>query len=179
MEILIRYLLLLIFFLFIAKGEDALLVNTYVRMTPKIMFLDTQAALHNPANKAILAVVYEEKNKNSAKKIADEINGYYGGKIGNLSFSALPLPVEELINRHDIAFAYLTQMGRHSITQISAWGISNSVPTFSYDPKDLDNGILGSIVIERTTVIYLNKNILKLSKIRFNETLFQIARLIE
>ncbi|MCK9372932.1 MAG: hypothetical protein M0P91_07025 [Sulfuricurvum sp.] len=179
MEILIRYFVFLSFLLCIAKGEDVLLVNTYVRMIPKIMVLDTQAALHNPANKTILAVVYEDKNKNSAKKIAEEINGYYGGRIGNLSFSAVALPVEELINRHDIAFAYLTQMGKYSISQISAWGISNSVPTFSYDPKDLDNGILGSIAIERTTVIYLNKNVLKLSKIRFNETLFQIARLIE
>jgi len=38
---------------------------------------------------------------------------------------------------------------------------------------------LGSIAIERSTVIYMNKTVLKEGKFRFNDTLFQIARLIE
>lgn len=179
MEILIRIFVVLMIGFLTAYAEDSLLLNTHIRMIPKIMALDTQALSHSSSGKAVLSVVYDENHKNSAKKVADEINTDYDGHIGILPFVAIAISVDELMLRHDIAFVYLVEMRNSSVRRVAPWGILNSVPTFSYNSENLDLGILGAIAIERSTVIYLNKNVLKEGKFRFNDTLFQIARLVE
>lgn len=143
------------------------------------MALDTQALSHNPSGKATLAIVYDDNRKINAKKIADEINNNHNGHIGILPFVAIPVSVDELVIRRDIAFAYLIDMSKSSVNRVASWGTSSSVPTFAYNAQNLDLGILGTIVIERSTVIYINKNVLKAGKFRFNDSLFQIARLVE
>lgn len=168
----------MIFSLF-ANAEETILLNTHIKMIPKIMALDSQALSHNGSNKAILAVVYDNNQKNNAQFIADEINKNYNGKVANLFFNAVAVSADELIERHDIAFAYLTHMNVSSVIRSANWGISNSVPVFSYDVSDMDHKVLGSITLERNTVIYISKNILKAGRFRFNDALFQIARLVE
>ncbi len=179
MEILIRLLLFLVLVLSSAKAEDPLLLNAHIRMIPKIMFLDTQVSSHNTGDKAILGVIYAGNRKSSAKKIAEEITSYHNGKVGSFPFIAVAISVDELLTRNDVAFAYLIEMDNTSIKHVASWGVSHSVPTFSYDPNALDLGILGSISIERTTVIYLNKRVLKSAKFHFHSSLFQIAKLVE
>lgn len=142
------------------------------------MALDTQALSHNTSGKAILGIVYDDSRKINAKKIADEINNTYNGTVGTLPFIAIPISVDELVIRRDIAFAYLTDMSKSSVLRVASWSILNVCPTFSYNAQNLDLGILGTIVIERSTVIYINKNVLKAGKFRFNDSLFQISRLI-
>lgn len=171
---------ILIFIVFLSvQAEDALLLNSHIKMIPKIMALDTRLSLKSYSNKPILAIVYEGNRKNTAQKIADEIILCHNGKVANISFSTVALSVDELLVRQDISFAYITKMSTSSIRKIGAWGINNTIPTFSYDISNLEDGILGSIAIERSTVIYMNKTALKEGKFRFNDTLFQIARLIE
>ena len=164
---------------FALYAEDTFLLNAHIRMIPKIMSLDTQVLSHNPSGKAILGIVYDDNRKNNAKKIADEINNNYNGNVGTIPFIAVPISVNELVIRRDIAFAYLIDMSQTSAYRVASWSISSNCPTFSYNSDNLDVGILGTIVIERNAVIYINKNVLKAGKFRFNDSLFQIARLIE
>ena len=178
MEILIHLFVLLMIGLFNVHAEDSILLNAHIRIIPKIMALDTQALSHNTSGKAVLGIVYDDGHKNNAKKIADEINRNYNGNVGAIPFAAVPISVDELVIRRDIAFAYLIDMSHTSVNRVASWGNSNSVPTFSYNAQNLDLGILGTIVIERSTVIYINKNVLKAGKFRFNDSLFQIARLV-
>ncbi len=140
------------------------------------MALDATVSHKSPI---ILAIVCENGRKSNAQKIADEIIRYHSGKVANISFSTLVLSVDDLLSRRDITFAYLTQMSSQSVKKVALWGTNNSIPTFSYDVNDLELGILGSITIERSTVIYINKETLKQGKFRFNDTLFQLARLTE
>lgn len=172
----LRLWFLLSIFLIFAQADDNVLLNTHIKMIPKIMVLDQKAA--SRINAGILAIVYEPNRKVLAQKIADEINQNYNGKVGNLNFLAIAVNVDDLLSRKDISFVYLTSMSNRSVDKIAAWSILGSIPTFSYDLADLERGILGSIVIERSTVIYINKNVLKEGKFRFNDTLFQLARLI-
>lgn len=165
---------------FLALGaEDTLLLNANVRMIPKIMALNARLSSKDFANQAILGIIYADNHKTNAKNIADKMNRLYNGKIANLSFVATPISVEDLMGRRDLSFVYVTQMSESSTARIGAWGIANAVPTFAYDISGLEHGILGSIAIERDTVIYISKTALKTGKFHFNDTLFQIARLIE
>lgn len=161
----------------IVQADDKILINTHIRMIPKIMALDSKN--QSPSSKATLAIVYEGNRKTLARSIADEINLSYNGKVANLPFTTIALSVDELFLRHDISFIYVTKMSEKSIKKIAQWGVENTIPTFSYELSDLEDGILDSIAIERSTVIYINKPVFKEGKFRFNETLFQVARLIE
>ncbi len=177
MEVLMKILFSLLITWLMVQAEDNVLINTHVRMIPKIMALDSKN--QSQYSKATLAIVYEGSRKALARSIADEINLNYNGKVANLPFTAIVLSVDELFLRHDISFVYVTKMSEKSIKKIARWGIESTVPTFSYELSDLEDGILGSIAIERSTVIYINKPVFKEGKFRFNETLFQVARLIE
>ncbi|MDD2781334.1 hypothetical protein [Sulfuricurvum sp.] len=143
------------------------------------MALDTRLVSKESSNKSILAIVYEGNRKNIARTIADEINQQHNGKVANMNFTTIAIPLEELVLRRDISFVYLTQMSTSSVRKIAQWGIENTIPTFSYNTSDLEEGVLGSIAIERSTIIYINKTTLKKGNFRFNDTLFQIVRLLE
>lgn len=177
MEVLMKILFALLVTWVMLNGDDSVLIDTHIRMIPKIMALDTKN--QSKSSKATLAIVYEGNRKSLAYSIADKINQNYNGKVANLPFSAIALSVDELFSRDNVSFAYVTKMSEKSVKKIAQWGIENTIPTFSYEHSDLENGILGSIAIERFTVIYINKPVFKEGKFRFNEALFQIARLTE
>lgn len=178
MEILIRTAVFLIFLSLFVHAEDSVLINAHIRMVPKIMTLNTVPSA-NSSTKSILGVIYEGNHRSQAQAVAEKMNKYHNGKISTISFNAVPISVDELPTQRNISFAYLTQMSTAATTKVGEWGVANSIPTFSYDVSALEHGVLGSIAIERTTVIYINKNVLKNGKFHFNDTLFQIARLIE
>lgn len=179
LEILMRIVLglLLIWFSCLATDES-LLFNANVRMIPKIMALDSR--LSGKSTKSTLAIVYDSNQKNSAFIMAEQMNRLYNSKVSNISFNAVAISAEEAMSRKDIHFVFWFQKGNSPLTKkIAVWGMTNSIPTFSYDTNNLEYGILGSIAIERSTILYINKSTLKAGKYYFNETLFQIARFIE
>lgn len=160
-------------------AQNNLLLNTHIRMIPKIMALDMKLVAKSGSEKIQLAIVYDDDRKKIATEIASEINRYYNNKIGSITFIAFPLSSNELIDHRDISFIYTIALSTYSLKKVALWGIRNSVPTFSDNMDGLEEGILGSIAIERSTVIYLSKSVLKEGKFRFNDSLFQIARLVE
>lgn len=173
-----RIFLLLLIGYFSLFANESFIINTHIRMLPKIMALDTR--LKASSSKAIFAVVYDSNRKVNAELIADEINKFHNGKVSNIPFIAIALSVNEVTERRDISFVYVTQKcNTKSLKKIASWGIENSIPTFSYDVSDLEYGILGSVAIERNAIIYINKNTLKEGKFHFEGTLYQIARLIQ
>lgn len=169
---------LLLLFSFL-HGQNNLLLDTHIRMIPKIMALDTKLVSKSGSKKIELAIIYDDERKKLATEIASEINRHYNNKVGNITFSASAVSSNELIEHRDIDFIYTIALTSPSLKKVAQWGLRNGIPTFSDDINGLDNGILGSIAIERSTVIYLSKSALKEGKFRFNESLFQIVRLVE
>ncbi|MBV5320401.1 MAG: hypothetical protein JZU62_01840 [Sulfuricurvum sp.] len=175
-----RIVLLLLIGYFSLFSHESFIINTHIRMLPKIMALDSRLSSKIDLSKVVFAVVYDSNHKSNANTIADEINKVHNGKVSNIPFTAIALSVNEVTERRDISFVYITQKcNTKSLKKIASWGIENSIPTFSYDVSDLDYGILGSVAIERNAIIYINKNTLKEGKFHFDGTLYQIARLIE
>lgn len=175
-----RILTILLIAFSLAFASDPLIINAHVRMLPKIMALDTRLSSRTDTSKKIFAVVYDGYQKSEAQSIADAINKTHNGKVSTLSFSAISLSANELVERKDIAFVYVIQKcNPKSLKKIASWGIENSIPTFSYDVADLEYGILGSIAIERTSIIYISKKNLKEGKYHFDEALYQITRFVE
>ncbi|MDD5717438.1 MAG: hypothetical protein PHW64_06505 [Sulfuricurvum sp.] len=172
----IRLVPIILILFSLLRGEDSTLLNAHIRIIPKIMAL-YPTAKYIPS--ATLAIVYEGNRKVFAQQIASQINSLYNGKIGEVYFKAIPLSTNEVLNSKSVTFIYFVQMSSKTVEEITEWGTDNGIPTFSYDMSDLNRGALGSVSIERNTMIYLNKNVLKNGKFHFNESLYSIARLVE
>jgi hypothetical protein len=158
-------------------GEQSMLLETQIKIIPKIMALNTKIA--TKTSKAILGVVYDNGFQSKANDIVRAINTLYGGKIGRVSFEAVAVSVEELSQERKIDFVYMSSVSDESAKRCASWGASMRVPVFAYDVSDLENGVLGSISIERNTVVYISKSVLKAAQFEFNDSFYQIARLIE
>lgn len=168
-----RALFLSILFILNLYGEDALLLNAHMRLIPKIMYLcnSNNAPL-------VLGIVYSDGRKSTAEKMVSDINTYYKGEIADRPFKAIALSVNDLKKSQNLTFIYFTKMDTASVIQTANWSLSNNIPTFSYDLKNLEHGVLGTISIERNAVIYLNKDILKSGKFQMNKSLLEMAKLI-
>lgn len=168
-----RIVLSLFALLFWAKGEETLLLNTQIKLIPKIMYLN------EPKNSSLLlGIVYDDGRKGMAERIVSDINNYYKGFIGDKSLKVLALSVNELKKHPQLTFIYLIKMEDSSAIQTATWSLSNAVPAFSYDIENLDHGILGTIAIERNAVIYINKETLKAGRFQLNKSLLEMAKLI-
>lgn len=168
-----RSLYLILLFIIHLNAEDAMLLNAHMRLIPKIMYLSNAAD-----SSLMLGVVYSEGRKTTAEKIVSGIQQNYKGLIAEKSFKIMAIPFNELKKYPMLSFLYVTKMDSNTVINVADWALSNSIPTFSYDYKNLDHGILGTITIERNAVIYINKEVLKSGKFQINKSLLEMAKLI-
>lgn len=160
-------------------AENILLLDTQIKMIPKIMALDSDINQYNDTSTAMLGIVYDDGRSKFATNVAEKINLYYKGKVGSLKFTAVAIHIDELSARRDLSFVYLLDASQSSILQAIAISKEKKIPSFVYNIADLSLGALGSISIERSTIITLNKNTLKSGNYHFNDALYQMARWTE
>lgn len=172
----LRLLIFFIVFHTFIHAEDQMILNTHMRIIPKIMAL---YPITKKTDTAILAIVYTDGHQKIAEKVAMQINETYRGKAGGFAFKALPVASNKLNNVANITFIYILKMNPADVSALTSWATANTIPTFAYDVSDLTYGALGSISIERSTVIYISKSVLKNGKFRFDDSLFTLTRLIE
>jgi len=63
------------------------------------------------------------------------------------------------------------------IQEITKWANKNAIVSFSYDPCYLENGVLASIYLGKTTKPYLNSSVMKKYNFQFNAFLLQLCKL--
>jgi hypothetical protein len=171
---------LLIFSLFLAPflfAENTLLLETQIRMIPKIMALNTDIVRRSNSSDIIIAIISD--NKGFAATVANKMNNHFKGQVGTLKFTAEAVTVNEFSTRHDLSFVYLINESQNSLLKVIAISKDRDIPSFVYNIEDLYVGALGSITIERSTIITLNKNTLKSGNYHFNDALYQMARWTE
>lgn len=62
------------------------------------------------------------------------------------------------------------------LKEITKWANKNAIVSFSYDPYYLENGVLASIYIGKTTQPYLNSSSMKKYGFHFNAFLLQLCK---
>lgn len=175
----IRFLITLLSIFALAYGEDPLLLNAQIQMLPKIMALNTDLTTHSGSSKTLFGVIYDDDRRAFALSVTDKINAYHKGQVGSLKFTAVAIHINELSARRDLSFLYLLEASQASILKAIAHSKEKKIPAFVYNIVDLPLGALGSIAIERSTIIYLNKNTLTLGEYHFNDSLYQMVRWVE
>lgn len=177
MAILKRLCAILAFCCVWIHAEDPILMNTQARIIPKMMVMIRNGTPR--MNPVTMAIVYDDHRRDIAQQFGAKVLQLYPNGISDMSLRISVMHLEDVLKSTNIDYVYAIRMDDDSVSKLAEWGIEKKVPTFSYEVSDLGSGILGSVSIERTTKIYINKSALKAGKFQCNDALIQISRLIE
>ncbi len=175
-----KLILLSIIFVNLAFGYNYndLLLKAQASIFPKIMLLDKNIKNKLINGKIIYTIVYEQTDYDVALKIMHLINTKYNGHINKYEIKINLVPFSELSKNIDTTAIYVlnTDISIQKVIHIAS--IKNII-TFSYDINNLKKGLLFSLVIEKSTVLYLNKENLYTRKIDFPDSLLQMVHFVD
>lgn len=169
-----RILFTLLLFISMLEAKETMRLDTHIRIIPKLISL-CHANIKEPLT---MAIVYDDNRKASAQTIASQMNALHSNRSGSLPFNAVALSVNELSAAKNIGFIYLLSMQQESVRKIVTLSQKLSIPTFSYNMNDLENGVLGSINLERSTVIYMSKSALRTGQFYCSDSLLSMVKFV-
>lgn len=156
------------------NAKEALRLDTHIRIIPKLLSL-----CHTTTKEPLtIAIIYDENRKATAQTIASQMNTLHNNKSGPLTFNAIALSVDELSIAKSIGFVYLMSMKKDSIQKTVSLSQKYNIPSFSYNMSDLEDGVLGSINLERSTVIYMSKSALKKGQFNCADSLISMVKFV-
>ena len=123
-------------------------------------------------------ILYEPEDLTVARHIKARLQRLYPDTIEGYPFEATMLQYSE-ITEDTHASALLMLYSENGIAHAVAFAQKHGIVTFAYDTTYLQKGLLFALGIERSTVIYLNRNALSKYKIQFSDALYQIVRFVD
>ena len=112
--------------------------------------------------------------KKTAETVREEIKGQHSDYLGEYPLEVRLVRFDEIGKDFDATAVYALNVGKN-IHKVVDMAISRGMMTFSYDINNLESGILLSMMIEKFTVLYLNKERLNSYPVDFVDALYQIA----
>ena len=154
------------------------LLKAQASIFPKIMLLDKRVEDKLIDGKIIYTIVYNKVDYDTALEISKFINENYHGyfdkyiyKINLVEFSKLSKDTE--------ASAIYALNSSEKIDKVANFAKEKGIITFSYDLNNLKKGLLFSLVIEKSTMLYLNKDNLSTLRVNFVDSLLQIVKFVD
>jgi hypothetical protein len=171
-------LLLLCWATLSATYYSPLQLNAMTIIFPKLLLL-------KKSPKSLLAdghirfyILYEPEDRTVAEQIKARLKRLYPDTIEGYPFEATMLQYSQ-VNEATDASALLMLYSEKRMAQAAAFAQKHGIVTFAYDAADLDKGLLFALGIERSTIIYLNRDALSKYKIQFSDVLYQIVRFVD
>lgn len=171
-----RILLFLALFYAAAFGYNYndLLIKVQSEIFPKVLLLDKKLDEKLVNGKVVYAVLYDKLDTKIAQTVHDEVKRKHDSRLGDYDFEIQLVRFDEITDDFDATAVYALNMGENT-KKVVDMAISRGMMTFSYDINNLDDGMLLSMMIEKFTVLYVNKNHLKHYPVDFVDSLYQIA----
>lgn len=175
-----RTALLLFILVNLAYGYtyNRLLLKAQASIFPKMIMLDKKIKNKLVDGKIVYTIVYEKNDYYTALEIGEFIesnnkqdkSGYHY-KINLVEFS-------EFSDETQTTAVYALNSDKY-IQKVAQSAIKKGIISFTYDISNLKQGILFSLMLEKSTVLYLNKEDLDTKKIDFVDSLYQIVNFVE
>ncbi|MDD2357542.1 MAG: hypothetical protein PHX13_06515 [Thiovulaceae bacterium] len=127
--------------------------------------------------KIIYTIVYDQSDYYTALNIATTINKEYKGHLDKYDYTINLVEFSKFSYNTKATATYILNIDR-GVEKIADISKQKGVISFSYDINNLEKGLMFSLMIEKSTVLYLNKENLSTKKIDFVDELFQIVRFI-
>lgn len=152
-----------------------LLIKAQSSIFPKILLLDKKLDDKLVDGKIVYTIVCEDNDYHTAEKLRDTMNERYQNRLGDYSFEVNIVPFSKLTaeTRTTAVYALNSDTGIDKVTRLAK---TSGCMTFAYDIVNLQHGVLLSLMVEKSTVLYLNKKGLQSHNVDFVESLYQIVR---
>ncbi len=164
-------------FLFGYNYNDMLL-KAQASIFPKIMMLDKKLEEKLIDGKIVYTIVFDEEDHDTALRISEFINKNYKNNFDKYSYKINLVKFTDLSIDTNASIIYMLNSNK-DIKKVADIAKQKGIITFAYDINNLKNGLLFSLMLEKSTVLYLNKENLHTQKVDFVDSLLQMVKFID
>lgn len=173
----------ILFFLIFANfaygySYDDLLLKAQASIFPKILLLDRKIDEKLVDGKIVYTIVYDKSDCSTAKYISEFIDANYKGRFDKYMYKINLVEFSDLLSSTHASVIYALNSDKH-IKKVADFAKDKGIVAFSYDVKNLKAGLLFSLMLEKSTVLYMNKENLYIQKIDFVESLLRMVKFID
>lgn len=173
----------ILFFLIFANfaygySYDDLLLKAQASIFPKILLLDKKIENKLIDGRVIYTIVYEKNDYNTALEINKFIDANYNGHFNGYAYKINLVEFSDLSSMTQASVIYALNSDKH-IKKVANIAKEKGIIAFSYDVDNLKEGLLFSLVLEKSTILYLNKENLYVQKIDFVDSLLRMVKFID
>ncbi|MFA6138903.1 MAG: hypothetical protein WC667_12590 [Sulfurimonas sp.] len=177
MKILIFLYFILVNIVYAHTYNDVLL-KAQASIFPKIILLDKKLANKLVDGKIVYTIVYAQNDYQTALEIEKFIDANYHGHFDEYEYKINLVEFSDLSNETQASSIYVLNAGAN-IKKVAKVAKEKGIVAFSYDLDNLKEGLLFSLLLEKSTVLYLNKENLDTQKVDFVDSLLQMVRFID
>ncbi|MBU1658283.1 hypothetical protein KKG72_04425 [bacterium] len=174
--------IIILFFIFanIAYGYtyNEVLLKAQASIFPKIMLLDKKLNDKLIEGKIIYTVVYEKDDYNAASEVRKFIKDSHQARLDKYQYTVNLVEFSDFSHATKSSAIYVLN-SNENIQKVAEIAKEKGIIAFAYDIENLKNGLLFSLMIEKSTILYVNKENLYSKKIDFVDSLLQMVRFID
>ena len=171
-------LILMLTTLAFGYNYNNVLLKAQASIFPKIMMLDKKLEDKLVDGKIVYTIVYDKTDYKTALKISKFINTKHNGHFDKYAYTINLVKFSDLSSKTEATAIYALNSEK-SINKVASIAKEKGIVAFSYDISNLKKGLLFSLMLEKSTILYINKENLYTNKVDFVDSLYQIVRFID
>lgn len=157
---------------------NKLLLKAQASIFPKIIMLDKKIDDKLIDGEIVYTIVYEKNDYYTALEIGEFIESNYRQSRSKYSYKINLVEFSNFSDETQATAVYVLNSNKY-IKKIAQSATRKGIISFAYDMNNLKQGILFSLMLEKSTVLYLNKENLNAKGIDFVDSLYQIVNFVE
>lgn len=157
---------------------DDIVLKAQASIFPKIILLDKKIEDKLIDGKIVYTIVYDSTDYLTALSIEEFINKNFQGHLDKYDYKINLVDFASFSEETEASAIYVLNLKEH-VENIATLAKNKGIISFSYDINNLKKGLMFSLVIEKSTVLYLKKENLYTKKIEFVDALLQMVRFVE
>ena len=158
---------------------DDLVLKAQSSIFPKIMLLDKKVQNKLIDNKIIYTIVYDTSDYEMALHVKEYINTTFKGHFDKYSYKINLVDFSHLSPNTEASALYVLKSSTDNIKKAADIAFQKGIISFSYDVNNLKDGLVLSLMIEKSTILYLNKKYLHAKNIDFIDSLLSMVKFID
>ncbi len=173
----ILFLLTFLQMLLFSYEYDELTLKAQATVFPKLLLLDQDVSKKLVNNQIQFSIVYQEGDQREAQKVKAFIEKQFDGTLGKYNLNVITQSYKKVQKGKKSTAYYILNSEDSKMQKVAQIGMDHNLIVYTYDKQNFQNSILISLAIKDSTIIYLNKEMLKNYKINFVDALYQIVKL--
>lgn len=161
-----------------AYNYDDVLLKAQASIFPKVVLLDKKLENKLIDGEIIYTIVYDKTDYDKALKISGFINESYKGSFDKYRYKINLVDILDFSTKTKASAIYVLKLDK-DMQKVADIAKEKGVISFSYDINNLKNGLMFSLIIEKSTLLYVKKENLYNKNVEFVDSLLQIVRFTE